>query len=39
MVLATVRVAGLKDIPDRAVFETRLVNFIRKKTRSFDIVV
>lgn len=39
MVLATVRVAGLKEIPDRAVFETRLVNFIRKKTRSFDIVV
>jgi GAF domain-containing protein len=39
MVLATVRVAGLKDISGRAVFETKLVNFIRKKTRSFDIVV
>ena len=39
MVLATVRVAGLKEIADRAAFETKLVNFIRKKTRSFDIVV
>ncbi len=39
MVLATVRVAGLKDISGRVLFETKLVNFIRKKTRSFDIVV
>jgi len=39
MVLATVRVVGLKEIPDRVTFETKLVSFIRKKTRSFDIVV
>lgn len=39
MVLASVRIAGLKEISNRAGFETKLVNFIRKKTRSFDIVV
>ncbi|MBI4949296.1 MAG: GAF domain-containing protein [Deltaproteobacteria bacterium] len=41
LVLATVRVAGLKDAfgAGKADFETRLIGFIRKRTRSFDIVV
>lgn len=41
LVLATVRVAGLKDAfgEGKAEFETRLIGFIRKRTRSFDIVV
>ncbi|MBI5642894.1 MAG: GAF domain-containing protein [Deltaproteobacteria bacterium] len=41
MVLATVRIAGLKDAfgDGKAEFESRLINIIRKKTRSFDIVV
>ncbi len=41
LVLATVRIAGLKDAlrEDRSGFDSRLMAFIRKKTRSFDIVV
>ncbi|MDO8426806.1 MAG: GAF domain-containing protein [Deltaproteobacteria bacterium] len=40
LVLATVRIAGLKDFAgNRADFESRLINHIRKKTRNFDVVV
>jgi len=41
MVLATVRIAGLKDalVRNRAGFDERLINLVRKKTRSFDIIV
>lgn len=41
MVLVTIRLAGLKGVGlrNRAAFEERLVNFVRKRTRSFDIIV
>ena len=40
LVLATVRIAGLKDMgPDRAAFEAGIIGNIRKKTRSFDVVI
>ncbi len=41
LVLATVRIAGLKDAlgGDRAEFDSRFTAFIKEKTRSFDIVV
>ncbi len=40
LVLATIRVAGLKDMgPGKSDFETKLIGEIRKKTRSFDIVI
>ncbi|MBI5491438.1 MAG: GAF domain-containing protein [Deltaproteobacteria bacterium] len=40
LVLATVRIAGLKDFTgDRAGLEARLISNIRKKTRNFDVVV
>jgi GGDEF domain-containing protein len=41
LVLVTLRIAGLKDTPihSRAEFEDRLINFVRRRTRSFDIIV
>ena len=40
LVLATVRIAGLKDFGSgKAEFESVLVGHIRRKTRSFDVVV
>ncbi|MFQ5736214.1 MAG: GAF domain-containing protein [Thermodesulfobacteriota bacterium] len=41
LVLATVRIPGLKDAlrDDRSGFDARFIGFIRKKTRSFDILV
>lgn len=40
LVLATVRIAGLKETPkdDRDGFDKRLMEFIKKNTRSFDII-
>ncbi len=40
MVLATVRIAGLKDgfLKNRIEFESKLIDVIKKKTRNFDIV-
>lgn len=41
LVIVTIRIAGLRDVMlhNRAEFEERLINFVRKKTRSFDIIV
>lgn len=40
LVLATVRIAGLKDMGSaRAAFEAGIIGNIRKKTRSFDVVI
>ena len=41
LVLATVRIAGLKDAvrDDHGVFDGHLMDFIRTKTRNFDIVI
>ncbi|MBI1911793.1 MAG: GAF domain-containing protein [Deltaproteobacteria bacterium] len=41
LVLATVRIAGLKDAfrNRKAEFETKLIGYIRKRTRNFDVVV
>lgn len=39
LVLATVRIAGLKDMPNKSEFEGRVISSIRKRTRSFDVVV
>ena len=39
LVLATVRISGLKGFANRAEYEKGLVSSIRKKTRSFDVVV
>lgn len=40
LVLATVRIAGLKDMgAERAAFESAIIGNIRKKTRSFDVVI
>jgi GAF domain-containing protein len=41
LVLATVRISGLKDAPveDRSSFEGKLVSSVRRRTRSFDIIV
>lgn len=39
LVLATVRIAGLKDFANKTEFEKRMIGNVRKKTRSFDVVV